>query len=144
MENTVIMPEHLSLRIDNSLPELDRVSAAVEDFLGCCGVSMKDAYQIQLVLDELVTNVICHGFDAQGGQPIDISLSRSDEGLEMLIEDGGKPFNPLDAPEPDLSSPVEQRSIGGLGVHIVRKMMDHVSYTRSDGKNTLRLRRNIS
>lgn len=138
------MAQQMTLHIDNRLQELTRMSAALEEFLATCSVTGRDAYHIQLALDELVTNIICYAFKAQGGHPIRVSLARTPEGLDIVLEDGGKPFNPLEAPEPNLDAPPETRPIGGLGIHFVRKTMDGLSYQRAQGKNILHIRKNIT
>lgn len=138
------MAQQMTLHIDNRLQELTRMSAALEEFLETCSVTGRDAYHIQLALDELVTNIICYAFKAQGGHPIQVSLARTPGGLDIVLEDGGTPFNPLEAPEPDLDASPETRPIGGLGIHFVRKTMDHLSYQRAQGRNILHIRKNIT
>jgi anti-sigma regulatory factor (Ser/Thr protein kinase) len=138
-----IMSEQLRLLLDNRLPELERMSHAVEDFLARCSVTGRAAYHIRLALDELVTNVIRYAHDVQGGHAIELTLERQPGFVEFILEDSGASFNPLDAPEPDTVCQAEDRKIGGLGVHFVRKTMDAVHYERKDGKNILRIRKNI-
>ncbi|WP_243359531.1 ATP-binding protein [Fundidesulfovibrio terrae] len=133
------MSEQLSLRIGNSLPELDRLHSEVECFLARCGVGGRTAYHIQLALDELVTNVICYAFDVQGGHSVEVLLERGPDTVDMTIRDAGKPFNPLLAPAPDLDASPEARRVGGLGIHFVRTTMDRLSYERKDGMNILHL-----
>lgn len=136
------MSEQLSLRIENRLPELERVHAEVEDFLERAAVTGREAYHIRLALDELVTNVICYAYDGEGGHGIDMVIVRQPGAVGVTIQDEGKPFNPLAAPEPDVSIPAEKRRIGGLGIHFVRKTMDELHYERKNGKNILRIRKN--
>jgi serine/threonine-protein kinase RsbW len=133
------MSEQLSLRINNNLPELDRLRSEVECFLARCGVAGRAAYHIQLALDEVLTNVICYAFDAQGGESIDVLLEQGDHNVDMTIRDSGRPFNPLLAPAPDLAAAPEMRRVGGLGIHFVRTTMDRLSYERKDGMNILHL-----
>lgn len=137
------MSERLSLRIDNRLPELDRLRSEVECFLERCAVGGRAAFHIQLALDELVTNVICYAYETQGGHTIDVSLICCPRSVEMTVQDEGKPFNPFMVPDPDESIPPEQRKIGGLGVHFVRKTMDHLGYERKNGKNIIYISKNI-
>jgi len=139
MKHISNMNEELRLSIDNRLPELDRLRSEVECFLEQCGVEGRASYHIQLALDELVTNVIHYAFDAQGGHAIELALTRGPSGVDMVLTDSGKPFNPLMVPEPDTDAPLENRRIGGLGVHFVRKTMDSVRYERADGRNILYL-----
>jgi serine/threonine-protein kinase RsbW len=141
MENKSIMNEQLSLRIGNSLSELDRLLIEVECFLERCAVAERVAYHIQLALDELVTNVISYAYDSEGGQVIEVTLTRKPESVEMTLQDEGKPFNPLMAPEPDVNLAAQNRRIGGLGIHFVRKTMDELIYERKNGKNILHIRK---
>lgn len=135
------MSEQLRLRLDNRLPELERLSQTVEEFLARCSVTGKAAYHIRLALDELVTNVIRYGHGAEGGHAIELCIERQPGFVELTLTDSGVPFNPLDAPEPDTVCRAEERKIGGLGVHFVRKTMDAVHYERKDGRNILRIRK---
>lgn len=141
MENIGIMNEQLSLRLENRLPELDRLRSEVESFLERCGVGGRESYHIQLALDELVTNVVCYAYDEQGGGEIVLEMARLPGQVDMTLTDGGKPFNPLVAPEPDVAAPAEMRRIGGLGIHFVRKTMDSVRYERKNGRNILHIRK---
>lgn len=138
------MSEQLCLRIENRLPELERVHAEVENFLERCDVAGRDAYHIRLALDELVTNVICYAYDSEGGHCIEVEIVRLSGAVAVTLKDAGKPFNPLMAPEPDVNAPPEKRRIGGLGIHFVRKTMDELHYERKDGKNILRIRKNTA
>lgn len=138
------MSEQLCLRIENRLPELERVHAEVENFLERCDVAGRDAYHIRLALDELVTNVICYAYDSEGGHCIEVEIARLSGAVAVTLKDAGKPFNPLLAPEPDVNAPLEKRRIGGLGIHFVRKTMDELHYERKDGMNILRIRKNIA
>lgn len=135
------MNEQLRLRIDNRLPELDRLRDEVEGFLSRCGVGGRESFHIQLALDELVTNVINYAYEVQGGHGIDLTLTSAPGLVDMVLEDGGKPFNPLLAPEPDVCVPAESRRVGGLGIHFVRKVMDELYYERTDGRNILHIRK---
>jgi anti-sigma regulatory factor (Ser/Thr protein kinase) len=88
-------------------------------------------------LEEIVTNVICHGCCDGSHASIEVELALQPDELVMTVEDSATPFDPLQAPAPDLEAALEDRPIGGLGVHLVRKLMDRVTYERRDGKNRL-------
>jgi serine/threonine-protein kinase RsbW len=93
--------------------------------------------QLMIAFDEIISNGINHG--GEGRSPtIEIRLVVEDEGVSGEVADDGKPFDPLAAPKPDTTLPVEQRPIGGLGIHLVRELMDDVSYLRDGGRNRLR------
>ena len=97
------------------------------------------AYRVTLVIDELVQNVIDYGYedhDASASVLIDSNIER----IIIEIIDSGKPFDPLtEAPEPDLTSAIEDRPIGGLGVFFVRTLMDEVTYNRDSDQNHLKM-----
>ena len=96
-------------------------------------------FRVNLALEELGLNIMDYGLeDAQ--QVIEITLTSDDDSLVIEIVDEGRPFDPLtEAPAPDLDGPVEDRRVGGLGVHLVRTMMDDMQYRREQGKNRLTL-----
>lgn len=135
------MSEQLRLRIDNRLPELDRLREEVEGFLARSGVSGRESFHIQLALDELVTNVINYAYEAQGGHAIDLTLEHAPGHVDMVLEDAGRPFNPLLSPEPDVCAAPERRKVGGLGIHFVRRTMDELRYERLGGRNILHIRK---
>ncbi len=93
--------------------------------------------QIDLIFDELLNNVISYAFLDQEEHAIELRVGLSGERLVVTIEDEGVPFNPFDMKKPDTSLPLEKRSIGGLGIHLVRNMMDEVSYSRRTDKNVV-------
>jgi anti-sigma regulatory factor (Ser/Thr protein kinase) len=138
------MDDVVVLRLSNHLPELDRLAEAVEAFGERHGFPRKMIYQIRLVLDELLTNVISYGFSDDKQHEIEVEMRLAGSQLLFRIEDDAAPFDPLQANSPDLTSTVEDRAIGGLGIHLVRKLMDLVRYERREGKNRLFLEKTIS
>lgn len=128
------------ITLRNELAELTRLAEAIEAFGDKAELSPKVVYSLNLVLDELVTNVVSYGHDASDGEhDITLTMTVADGRLTAVLEDDGRPFNPLDRGAPDIESPLEERQIGGLGVHFVRTMMDEVRYRRTDGRNCLTL-----
>lgn len=92
-----------------------------------------------LVLEELVLNTLTHG-DTSGLTVIDLELESENQALTIRLSDDGSPFNPLtDAPEPDVTLPLAERPIGGLGVYLVRTMGEELEYRREDDRNHLKL-----
>jgi anti-sigma regulatory factor (Ser/Thr protein kinase) len=138
------MVEVIVVRLSNQLAELDRLAEAVESFGERHGFPRKMIYQVRLVLDELLTNVISYGFSDNTVHEIEVEMRLADSRLMLRIEDDAAAFDPLQADAPDLTSPMEDRAIGGLGIHLVRKLMDSVRYERRDGKNRLFLEKTIS
>ena len=96
---------------------------------------------MDLVCDELVTNIIKYGYSDCSEHEIVVQISIPPDAVVIELEDDGRPFNPLTRPAPDLSAPVEDRSIGGLGIHLLREMMDAGEYRYVNGTNHLVLRR---
>ncbi len=131
------MSAKLSLSIETRLEELDRLAASVEDFAREQDWPLDLTFQVNLILEELWLNVVNHGHE-NGEHVVEIELTSEAESLTIEITDDGKPFNPLEnAPIPDVTAALGDRSIGGLGVHLVRTMMDEMRYSREDGKNHL-------
>lgn len=137
------MQPDITLRLQNRLPELDRVADAVEDFGQAHGLSPKLRYQIRLVLDELLTNSITYGYPDHGEHSIQVAMRRDGSRLRFELVDDARPFDPLSAKAPDLETPADSRQIGGLGIHLVRTIMDRVAYERVDGMNRLILEKDI-
>jgi anti-sigma regulatory factor (Ser/Thr protein kinase) len=134
------MSESLFLHIKNDILEIKRMGDEVAGWCHEQALSEDTECQLDLVLDEMVSNVIRHGIRDCGPHIIEVNLHRNGQELTMEIEDDGVPFNPLiDAPVPDTTKPVEERRIGGLGVYLVRQFMDSLVYERREGKNYLRM-----
>ncbi len=128
------------MTIESKHDELDRVSAAIEELGEESGWAPDLVYKIGLVLEELALNIINYGFTDEEIHYIDVSVKTEDATVTIEIVDDGRPFNPIvDAPRPDLEGPIMDRRIGGWGVHIVRTIMDDVSYVRADNKNRIKL-----
>ncbi len=98
---------------------------------------------INLALEELVSNIIIHGFEDKNEHEITVGIGIKEEELIVEISDDAKYFNPLEHPEPEIEKPIEERDIGGLGVHIVRNIMDELNYRREHGKNILVMKKKL-
>lgn len=96
-------------------------------------------FPFELALEEVFMNVAMHGGGPQGPATVWLVLERADGRLNLSLSDDGPAFDPLAIPPPDIDAPLEERAVGGLGVHLVRQMMDGVSYTYHDGRNTLHM-----
>ena len=97
-----------------------------------------------LAIEEHVTNVLSYGFPDGMEKVVEVDLQVSDGALVVTVTDFGIPFNPLDAPPVDTSIPLEQKPIGGLGVHLMRQFMDDLIYTRDSGRNVLRMTKRLA
>jgi serine/threonine-protein kinase RsbW len=131
------MTPSLTLHLQNKIAEVARLVDAVESFGSHAGLSSDLTYRLTLSLDEIVSNVIRHGYSDTNDHVVEVRLSVHDGVVTSVIEDDGHPYDPRESPEPDLSMPVEQRGPGGLGIFLVRQMMDSIDYARRDGRNIL-------
>ena len=137
-------PAIMELTLANRSSELERLASELERFAQSHRVPEPDVHAVMLALDELLTNTIAYGYDDQGAHEILLRLTLANGRLSAEVEDDGRPFNPLTAPQPDLTSAVEDRPVGGLGIHLVRSLMDHVDYRRESGKNHLVMSKRLS
>jgi len=126
-------------------PEGIRLAAeALDAFAEAHGLSRHATWPFQVALDELVSNVARHGRREDGREvTIEMELRLRGDELEIELVDDGPPFDPLEAPEPDTSLPVEERPIGGLGILILKRLMDAVAYERRADRNRLTLRKRL-
>jgi anti-sigma regulatory factor (Ser/Thr protein kinase) len=123
--------------ITRGLAELPRVIELVDEFCDSIAATPQDAHSLHLAIEEAVSNVLQHGY---AGMPRPVSLSLQSiaaDRVRATVTDRAPPFNPLSRPEVDTSLPLEERAIGGLGVHLVKKLMDTTHYERRDGQNIL-------
>ena len=118
----------------------DFVNAELE-ILGC---SRRIRTSIDVAIDELLANIAHYAYHPDTG-PATVRVEVEEEPLAVIITflDKGRPFNPLEAKEPDVTLPARKRRIGGLGIFMVRKTMDDIAYEYRDGKNILRIRKNL-
>jgi sigma-B regulation protein RsbU (phosphoserine phosphatase) len=127
----------LEIKLKNDLSELEKLSQGLTEFGAKHGLSHRVLYDLSLALEEVVTNTISYGYLDRREHVILVRL-RVEPGIVIAeVEDDGQAFNPLAAPEPDVSKPIEERTVGGLGIHLVRKIMDGLEYKRQDDKNHL-------
>ena len=97
-----------------------------------------------LALDELLTNTVSYGYPDNGWHEILVDLEVTPGCVDLTVRDDGRAFDPLQSPEPDLSGEIEDREVGGLGIHFVRTLADELSYARERGWNVLRLRKRFA
>lgn len=129
-----------SLRFATDLQELERIQAAIKEMGEEADWPPDFGYQVNLVLEELVVNVINYGHRGDPNHEIEITLDWEADKLTMEMVDDAPAFNPLeDNPEPDLTSKLEDRPVGGLGIFLVHHLMDEIQYRREGGRNHLTL-----
>lgn len=132
-----------NITILNQLDQLEYVANIMEMISEEWNIPTNIALNLNLVLEELVTNIIFYGYDDNDEHKINISLAYQDKTIRVQIEDDGKEFDPLKVPIPSIGKTIENSKIGGLGIHFVRNIMDDVNYLRLDNKNRLTLTKHI-
>ena len=135
------------LRVSLSPPRLSalgNLSRMIETFGAANRLPEAKVYMLNLVLDELVANAVRYGFDGVAEPRIEITLWVSGTLLVMTISDNGRRFDPTESARPDLSSRLEERAVGGLGLHLVRRFADRVTYQFMEGRNRLTLEHNYT
>ncbi len=131
------------LHIDANLENLNTIREFVLNSAISLGVGQDDLFGVILSVDEAATNIIVHGYRSQPGQ-IEIDVKRDQAYLTVEVRDQAPPFDPTSVPPPDLTLPLKERPLGGLGIHLMRQYMDemHYQYT-ADGHNLLILKKHI-
>lgn len=126
--------------LENRLDELQRFITTLTEFARVGGLPEEVSFSVQLAIDELFTNIVSYGYDDEDSHQIEIKMSVQGRELRIDLIDDAKQFDPLhEAAQPDLDANLEDRRIGGVGIHLVKTMMDEVSYKYEDSKNQLTL-----
>jgi len=133
------MSDHLTLAVKNSMEELPLASEAASRWISEQKLSPRIDYVAGLSIEELVTNCIKYAYDDNEVHLIAIELRLADTAVVLTITDDGRPFDPLKAPTPNLDLPIEERPLGGLGIHLLRNLCQRVEYARVDGRNRVTL-----
>lgn len=130
----------IDIRLTNQLSEMEALGEVLDFFAERAALPPRTAFNMNLAVDEFVSNCIKYGYaDGRPGE-IEVRLRREGDALEIIVSDDGGAFDPFSVPEPDLESPVEDRKVGGLGIHLVRRFADHVFYERADDRNIVAIR----
>jgi len=142
---TGMAEDFISFRMTNKMNCFKCFHSKVEDFGAAHGLPIKIVFHLTLCLDEMITNIISYGYADFDEHPIDVTIGLKEDVITIRIEDDSESFNILEAPDPELDVPLEERerSIGGMGIHLVKNMVDDINYKREDGKNVLLLTKRI-
>lgn len=140
-EDSLFQERHLTLH--NDIRQIPQLADFVEAIAQEKQLSQTLTHHINLALEEAVSNVMLYAYPKGTDGMVDVDAILRKDSLEFTIVDSGKPFDPTAAPEVDFSIPIEDRPIGGLGIHLVRQLMETVSYERKADKNYLKMKKNI-
>ncbi len=129
--------------IENQVTELSRLAEEIDQLASKWKLPQALAMNMNLVIEEAVTNIIFYAFNDNRKHEINIYISVEDNILTILIRDNGIPFDPLSQQKPDITSAAEERKVGGLGIFLISEIMDEVHYSRKKNQNILTLTKNI-
>jgi len=129
--------------LPNDIRESPRLLEFVDSVCQGINLSSKLTLQVRLAVEETVVNVMDYAYPKGSKGTVTIEAQADDERLKFTIIDSGKPFDPTAHPEVDITKPGDERTVGGLGIHLIRRMVDSINYNRIDGENVLTLRKNI-
>jgi sigma-B regulation protein RsbU (phosphoserine phosphatase) len=132
-----------SITLPNDIEEVPQLAAFVDEVCEIAGFDMSTTMSINLALEEAVVNVMSYAYPAGTVGNVNIEAVANDNRLKFIISDWGTPFDPTAEKEVDTTLSAEERPIGGLGIHLVRQIMDSINYERIDGKNVLTLRKKL-
>jgi anti-sigma regulatory factor (Ser/Thr protein kinase) len=135
------MKRHMSVPSDAA--KLSMLTQFLHEFWSAADLPPAETVTFELALEEIFMNVVTHGSPAGRVPLVEVSLALRDGCLTLRIEDDGPSFDPLSLAAPDVTASLEERRVGGLGVYLVRQMMDAVSYQRLGGRNQLSMTKRV-
>ena len=133
----------LTLALKNNIDEINRLHTFIEEVGEAFELPMKVVLNLNLVLEEAVTNVIMYAYPQEQNENIYLTAKKQDDRLVFVLTDSGIAFDPTQAPDADISLSADERQIGGLGIFLIRKIMNEVKYERIDDKNVLTLEKEL-
>jgi len=132
------------LEIVNRLPELDRATQWLQEHLEAAGASPQALYVASLALEELFTNIVKYGYeDPETPHTVLVELRITPERFCLRLSDDGRPFNPFGQAGPDTSLPLAEREAGGLGIHLVQRMLENCVHRHESGRNIVSVERSL-
>jgi anti-sigma regulatory factor (Ser/Thr protein kinase) len=129
-----------TITLSGAVAEVSRLHAWLDSFWREHTLPAARLFDVKLALEEVVVNVMTHGYGGDLGRTVEVRLAVAGDGLAAEVIDDGPAFDPRSAPTPDLSVPIEARPAAGLGLHLVRAVADGLAYARRDDRNHVALR----
>lgn len=132
------------LTVEATPESIATVTDFIEKALSQTTCSLKILMQINVAIDEIISNIAQYAYAPNTGTvTVRLSISKDPNTVSLTFIDSGVPYNPLEKKDPDTSLSAEEREIGGLGIYIVKKSMDHIAYDFKDNQNILRITKNL-
>lgn len=132
------------LTIDATIKNIEQVTAFVDEQLRVLDCPMKTQVQIDIAIDELFGNIARYAYNPEvGSATVRVEVCEDPVSVVITFIDNGMPYDPLAKEDPDVTLSLEERGIGGLGIYMVKKTMDDIVYEYKDGKNILKIKKNI-
>lgn len=132
------------LTLDATIDNVSKVMGFVDEQMEQLGCSMKAQRQVDVAVEELFSNIAFYAYHPEtGSATVRVETEENPPAVEITFIDNGTRYDPLAKADPDVTLSAEEREIGGLGIYIVKKTMDDVSYEYKDGQNILRIKKNI-
>jgi anti-sigma regulatory factor (Ser/Thr protein kinase) len=132
------------LYLKNNISEIEKLTEMVNEFGKRHTLSGNVIHDATLALEEIVSNIVFYAYTDEDEHEIEVVMGINRDQLFFKVKDDGIAFNPLKNPEPDVSKPFEEKEIGGLGIYLVKNLMDELEYLRENEKNILTMKIPIS
>lgn len=133
----------LEVRLLNRPEEKRRLQAELVEYATAHRWSKPITLETELLLEEWITDIMSYAFEDKAEHTILVSIVSHSKHIEIETSDEGRAFNPLTLPPPDLTSPLEERQIGGVGIYMMRRLADEIRYTRQGTRNILKIRKSF-
>ena len=132
------------ITVEAATKNISKITNYVDEALERLGCPPKAKAQIDICIDEIFSNIARYAYGpGTGSATVRLDFDETERLVSLTLIDRGSPFDPRDVPDPDITSPLDERPIGGLGLFMVRKMVDALDYRREDGRNILTIRKRI-
>ena len=132
-----------NLTLPNDVQEVPQLAAFVDEICEAAGIDMGTTMKMNLAIEEAVVNVMTYAYPPDTKGEVRIEAQVHESYVEFVISDDGQPFNPTEVKEADTTLSAEERDIGGLGIFLVRQLMDTVVYRRDNGQNILTISKKL-
>lgn len=133
-----------TLVLDNKVEELSKLAGYIEEFADEAGIDPSLAMSLNLALEEAATNVVLYAYPEGTHGTLEIIGEVKENILTFFLKDSGVAFDPTEKEDADVTLGIEERPIGGLGIFLIRQLMDSVSYERKDGQNILKMTKKLN